>query len=116
MSDVIPATIKGQPLKWYIEVAEERIRQNKKWGEQNHAPDFWMSILGEEYGEVCKEVQRMRFNGKSPDDFCKELVQTAAVCVAILECVDRDKDSMNNFLNYFTRSNRSTNMLKGIKK
>ena len=28
---------------------EERIRQDEKWGQKNHTPEFWLAILGEEY-------------------------------------------------------------------
>ena len=35
-------------------VAEERVRQEKKWGPQHHPIAEWLVILGEEYGEACK--------------------------------------------------------------
>jgi len=37
-----------------VEVHEERIRQDAKWGAQHHLPMEWLSILGKEYGEACK--------------------------------------------------------------
>ena len=30
------------------DIITERERQNRKWGEQKHQPDWWMAILGEE--------------------------------------------------------------------
>lgn len=51
----------GQKKKVGIEMNEqiekvinERKRQDKKWGEQNHSPLLWLSIIGEEFGEMCK--------------------------------------------------------------
>lgn len=35
-------------------VREERRRQDAKWGPQHHNMFVWLSILGEEFGEVCK--------------------------------------------------------------
>ena len=37
-------------------VNNERNRQDTKWGEQNHPPQFWTGILGEEFGEYCEAV------------------------------------------------------------
>ena len=37
-------------------VMTEREQQFKKWGEQNHEPALWYAILGEEFGEVGKEI------------------------------------------------------------
>ena len=36
-------------------VNQERARQDKKWGEQNHEPMKWACILGEEFGELQRE-------------------------------------------------------------
>lgn len=62
----------------------ERMRQDAKWGEQNHHPDHWRVILGEELGEMDKE--NLERNG---DRYREELVQVAAVAVAMLESYDR---------------------------
>lgn len=37
-------------------VLEERSRQDKKWGEQNHSAPVWGMIIGEEYGEMCQAI------------------------------------------------------------
>lgn len=34
------------------EVANERDRQEAKWGKQHHHPHSWLAILGEEVGEA----------------------------------------------------------------
>lgn len=64
----------------------ERERQDRKWGvpQPNTLPE-WMAILGEEYGEVCQEVLRVHFGNKDPLELVEEVVQVAAVCVAMLE-------------------------------
>lgn len=108
------------------EVAAERIRQDAKWGEQNH-PDFQdFSLKPPEYFSRTEVMKRMdNFGLPSADnakkmcdnaakagkltyghialeEFCEafeeapdsdelreELVQTAAVLVAWIECIDR---------------------------
>jgi NTP pyrophosphatase (non-canonical NTP hydrolase) len=69
------------------EVMRERAIQDAKWGEQNHHPAWWLSILGEEFGEVCKAVCENNDTGKG--SYRDELVQVAAVAVAMIECYDR---------------------------
>jgi hypothetical protein len=99
-------------------VATERAKQDAKWGPQNHNPLFWLAILGEEFGEVSKEVveaeakvqaiTRLQDAEWTPhttdkiDDLDRqrdehltalreELIQTAAVCVAMLESLERNQ-------------------------
>lgn len=75
------------------EVATERGRQDSKWGEQNHSPAQWMTILAEEFGEAAKEACDAEFPKPWGDPQAKlraELVQTAAVAVAFVECLDRN--------------------------
>ena len=71
------------------DVLTERSRQDKKWGEQNHLPAYWMTILGEEFGEACQEALRVEFGAKSTDDLRAELIQVAAVAVGAVERLDR---------------------------
>lgn len=66
------------------EIREERRRQDAKWGEQNHAPPYWLSILMEEVGETSMAMLQQK-----AADYRKELVQIAAVCVAAIESFDR---------------------------
>lgn len=67
-------------------IQQERINQDVKWGEQNHTPEKWMIIIGEEYGETCKEILE-----KDDKKYREELVQLTASCLAALECFDRNK-------------------------
>lgn len=36
------------------EITRERAAQDRKWGIQRHSAFYWLSILGEEFGEACK--------------------------------------------------------------
>lgn len=79
------------------EVKAERMMQDAKWGEQNHHPVEWITILGEEFGEVCKaacEANFEKFYGNKRGNYLeyrKELVQVAAVAVAMIESFDRNE-------------------------
>lgn len=75
-------------------IDDERIKQDDKWGEQNHDPFLWCSILGEEVGEVSRAALNIKFNEsftrtQKLDHYKKELIQTAAVCIAMIECLER---------------------------
>ena len=65
-------------------VIHERERQEAKWGEQNHKPETWLVILGEEVGEACEATLEMDWNA-----YRAEMVQVAAVAVAAVEACDR---------------------------
>tara|TARA_R110000868_G_C10973188_1_gene771518 strand:- start:57074 stop:57304 length:231 start_codon:yes stop_codon:yes gene_type:complete len=69
------------------DVNAERINQDLKWGEQNHSPEKWMIIIGEEFGETCKEILE-----EDNEKYREELVQLTASCLAALECFDRNKE------------------------
>jgi hypothetical protein len=74
----------------------ERWRQDTKWGEQNHDPQAWMAILGEEFGELSQAANDLRWPKKAPDadpvgHAIEEAVHTAAVAKAIVECLLRGK-------------------------
>ena len=71
--------------KIYNEIYRERIRQDKKWGEQNHDTFKWLSILMEEVGEASKGAVEYNYR-----EYRKELIQVAAVAIAMIECLDRN--------------------------
>lgn len=73
------------------QVARERERQDAKWGEQNHEPSIYLMILGEEVGEANKAALEARFGNGSLKDYREELIQIAAVAVAMVESYDRNK-------------------------
>lgn len=78
-------------------VMQERERQDRKWGEQNHQPAYWLGILGEEFGELCQAVNETVFNN-GPTERLKggyenmraEAIQVAAVAVGFVESLDRE--------------------------
>lgn len=72
-------------------VKKERLRQDQNWGQQNHTPETWCLILGEEVGEVQKAVLEHRFGDKPWSEYREELVQVAAVAVAMIESFDRNE-------------------------
>lgn len=69
----------------------ERVRQEAKWGEQNHDPFTYMVILGEEFGEACQAALQLRYDNGAPGRLREEAIHTAAVAIAIIECLDRGK-------------------------
>lgn len=85
----------GEPDKKKIiaDVLAERKRQDEKWGEQDHRADTWVSIIGEEYGEMCKAVNEFGFDPKEEtiSDIYTEAIQTMASCMAMLECIERSR-------------------------
>ncbi len=75
-------------------VSMERIKQDAKWGKQNHDNYKWLAILSEEFGEAGKALCEMIPTGKPKylkqaclDNLEYELIQIAAVCVAWVECM-----------------------------
>lgn len=73
-------------VKLLNEICSERENQDRKWGQQNHHPERWLSILVEEVGEASKEI--CEYNGKK---YREEMIQVAAVALSMLECFDRNK-------------------------
>jgi len=87
-------------------VLAERQRQDEKWGEQNHDPFTYLVILIEEVGEFAQDALQYRFGKDSGlpgagsaeenqqhqrDRMKEESIHVAAVALAIVECLDRDK-------------------------
>lgn len=77
-------------------VRVERDRQDEKWGEQNHDPEWWLAILMEEVGELAQCVLEAHFsNGPNgthlatPANVRQEAVHCAAVALAMIESLDR---------------------------
>lgn len=83
------------PLAW---VALERQRQDEKWGEQNHNISRWQGILLEEVGELAKFIEDANYiarpdNKEFHQNVEYELIQIAAVAVAVVEAIRREKGS-----------------------
>lgn len=72
----------------------ERRRQDDKWGwPQNKTYPEWMTVLGEEYGESCKAALDCYYAGYNNKHFVEEVVQVAAVAIAILESI-KEKENV----------------------
>ena len=67
-------------------IADERVRQVEKWGEQNHPPEVWLAILTEELGEMAQEMLNLRNTTEQLEPAQREIVKgrlsTEAVHVA----------------------------------
>lgn len=72
-------------------VLSERARQDAKWGEQNNDPFCYITVLVEEVGELAQAALHTRFGGPAAAHLREEAVHTAAVALAIVECLDRGK-------------------------
>ncbi len=83
-------------------ILAEREKQDDKWGEQNHNPYIYLAILVEEIGELAQSILHTQFGGDMGNDkgglyhLRKEAIHTAAVAMAIVECLDRDKWTEND--------------------
>ena len=67
-------------------ILKERLRQDAKWGEQNHNIYKWIAILSEEVGEVGKAALDDDFQ-----ELVDELIQVGAVSVAMIESLYRNR-------------------------
>lgn len=78
----------------YAKINKERDRQDAEYKETNKKNTLsdWGCILGEENGEVLKEINDIRHKGKSIADLKKELIQEGAVIFAILEYLEANPD------------------------
>ena len=78
------------------DILKERDRQDSKWGEQNHFPEKWSGILGEEFGELCQAINETVFDNGSDkggyENMKTEAIHVAAVAVGFLECLERNKN------------------------
>jgi len=75
------------------QIVNERLGQNAKWGKQRHDHGTWLAILMEEVGEVAQAMQEGFTHHKESDadNLYTELIQVAAVAVAIAEQVAEDE-------------------------
>lgn len=94
MGDIVRSATTQRVL---LHVLGERERQDDKWGTQNHPQMTWLGILAEEFGEAAKEVNELHFrsewvgNADVRQRLRQELVQVAAVAVAAIESLDRNR-------------------------
>jgi NTP pyrophosphatase (non-canonical NTP hydrolase) len=74
-------------------VLDERERQEQKWGEQNHDPFTYLTILVEEVGEFAQAALHLKYGGRYGElnHLREEAIHMAAVSLAIVECLNRKK-------------------------
>jgi hypothetical protein len=76
----------------------ERAKQHQKWGEQNHKPQGWIGILGEEFGELCEAINETCLDNAQDthkggyENIKREAIHTCAVALGFLECLERNKE------------------------
>ena len=67
-------------------ILAERAAQNEKWGyPQNNTFCEWAAYLAEECGEAIKECNDFNFGKGNKEKLFTELIQTAALCLSIVE-------------------------------
>lgn len=72
-----------------VQIHDERIRQDRKFGDQSDkGPSKWFAILGEEFGEVAKEHCEIIHGGGDRENLREELIQTAASAAAWVQFGD----------------------------
>jgi len=69
------------------EIGDERVRQEAKWGVQDHPPMAWLAILTEEVGELAQAISEEHWRGGPREDVLTEAVQVAAVAQQIVEAI-----------------------------
>lgn len=78
--------LRPDKVQWINAILEERKRQDEKCGyPQVNTYCEWASILAEETGELCKELNELNFGRGYKDRMEAEAVQVAAVALEILE-------------------------------
>jgi hypothetical protein len=74
-----------------VDVADERQRQDEKWGPCSRPPLEWLGIIAEEFGEVAEKVVKGWVPPESDFDaagYRLELIQLAACAVSAVENLD----------------------------
>ena len=80
-------------------IKAEGMKQDRKWGEQNHNPEIWLAILTEEVGELAQAMLADRFDTSRDeklhdshhDSMEIEAIQIAAVAAHFIEYLSRRK-------------------------
>lgn len=76
------------------DISKERRNQIDKWGDERDLPlPVFQTILTEEVGEVSEDILERNIHGAK-----EELIQVAAVAVAMIERIDRFHDAESRTL------------------
>jgi NTP pyrophosphatase (non-canonical NTP hydrolase) len=78
----------------FKDISIKRKWQDEKFGEQNHHPLMWFSIIGEEFGEMCAAFNDYSLTEDTEylEKMEEEVIDVAASCVAMIECLNRVRD------------------------
>ena len=80
-------------------VARERRFQDEQWGHERELPALlWNAILQEEAGEVSRETIPPFGNSSNPYRLWAELRQVAAVSIAWMEAIARERPDIAHAL------------------
>lgn len=82
------------------EVLTERMKQDGKWGIQNHPDSVYGHIFHEEAGELSKAILHQMFGVDKDNDLETEIIQTIAVLFAWLECRYRNREMIQEIPEY----------------
>jgi NTP pyrophosphatase (non-canonical NTP hydrolase) len=86
------------------DILDERDRQDEKWGaDRNLEPFLLIAVLGEEFGEAAEATLHAVFGGPKAAGLRQELVQVAAVALAMIEAYDRN-DGIVHPREYWTKA------------
>jgi NTP pyrophosphatase (non-canonical NTP hydrolase) len=90
-----PLTEAQKVRKGFIDLVDaERSAQDAKWGYPNYNTFCeWGSYLAEECGEAIRELNDLQMGVGSKERLVKELVQTAAMCLSILQQFDSAQET-----------------------
>lgn len=72
------------------DVLKDRKWQVEKRGEQNHNAYVWATIIGTEYGEMCKALND-NSTPKSEQYIYWRVIHIMAICMAMLECIEKNR-------------------------
>lgn len=76
----------------FQDIRNERLRQDKKFGPDRDQDAYrWFTILAEEHGEAAQAILEVEFGEGNVLHLREELVQIAAVSIAFIECLDRNR-------------------------
>jgi hypothetical protein len=74
--------------KFFKLIEDERERQDKLWGLQDHEDFVWSSILMGEIGDLSKVL--LRYNDDDSSDIEKEIIHCSAVLCNMFENIQRE--------------------------
>lgn len=78
------------------EISKERVEQDKRWtnesDDKNNCPFTWMAVIAET-SSSWMVGQVSPFPKETVDSFRKAMLQTAAVAVAAIESIDRQRET-----------------------